>query len=141
VALIVDTGPLVAMLDATDPDHERCAELLQRSAEPRVVPVCVLVEVEYVLRPWPHAFPALLADFASGAFELVDLPARWLLRAGELLDRYRDLSLGLVDATVVVAAEMLRETKVATLDHRHFAVVRPAHTEALTLLPETGSAG
>jgi predicted nucleic acid-binding protein len=135
VALIVDTGPLVAMLDATDPDHERCAELLQEATEPRVVPVCVLVEVEYLVRPWPDAFSALLADFEAGGLELLDLPARWLMRAGELLDRYRDLPLGLVDATVVAATEMLREPKVATLDHRHFAVVRPAHTDALALLP------
>jgi predicted nucleic acid-binding protein len=135
VALIVDTGPLVAMLDATDPDHERCTELLQRSTEPRVVPVCVLVEVESLLRPWPKAYESLLEDVDAGALELIDLPARWLLRAGELLGQYRDLSLGLVDATVVAATEMLRETKLATLDHRHFAVVRPAHTPSLTLLP------
>ncbi len=135
MALIVDTGPLVALLDATDPDHERCAQLLRDTREPRVVPVCVLVEVEYLLRPWPEAFAALLADFDSGAFELLDLPARWLARSGELIERYRDLALGLVDATVIAAAEMLDETKVATLDHRHFTVVRPAHAPALTLLP------
>jgi predicted nucleic acid-binding protein len=135
VALIVDTGPLVALLDATDPDHERCAELLQHSAEPRVVPVCVLVEVEYMLRPWPDAFDALLAEFDAGGLELLDLPMRWLLRAGELVDRYRDLPLGLIDATVVAATEMLTETKLATLDRRHFSVVRPAHTTSLTLLP------
>ena len=135
MALIVDTGPLVAMVDATDPDHQRCADLLGRSAEPRVVPVCVLVEVEYLLRPWPGAFAALLADFEAGALELVDLPTRWLLRAGELIDHYRDLPLGLVDATVVAATEMLNEAKVATLDRRHFSVVRPAHTAGLALLP------
>jgi uncharacterized protein len=135
VALIVDTGSLVATLDATDPDHERCADLLARSTEPRVIPACVLVEVEYLLRPWPEAFSALLADFRTGALELVDVPIRWLLRAGELIDQYRDLPLGLVDATVIAATEMLRETKVATLDRRHFSVVRPAHTDALTLLP------
>ncbi len=48
---------------------------------------------------------------------------------------YRNLSLGLVDATVVAATEMLTETKLATLDRRHFSVVRPAHAEALTILP------
>jgi uncharacterized protein len=135
VALILDTGPLVALLDATDPDHERCADLIQRANEPRVIPVCVLVEVEYLLRPWPKALAALLDDVRSGAFELLDLPARWLLRSGELVARYRDLPLGLVDATVVAACEMLDESKVATLDHRHFSVVRPAHVRALTLLP------
>jgi predicted nucleic acid-binding protein len=135
VALIVDTGPLVALLDATDPDHDRCAALLCETKEPRLVPVCVLVEVEYLLRPWPQALTALLADFARGAFELLDLPTRWLRRSGELIDRYRDLPLGLVDATVIAAAEMLGETKVATLDHRHFTVVHPAHTRVLELLP------
>ena len=53
----------------------------------------------------------------------------------ELVDQYRDLQLGLVDATVMAATEMLGETKLATLDHPHFGVVHPAHTEALTLLP------
>ena len=95
----------------------------------------MLVEVEYLLRPWPEAFAALMSDFESGALELLDLPQRWLMRAGELVEQYRDLPLGLVDATVVVATEMLGENKLATLDHRHFTVVRPAHSRALTLLP------
>jgi predicted nucleic acid-binding protein len=135
VALIIDTGPLVALLDATDPDHQRCATLLRETREPRIVPVCVLVEVEYLLRPWRQALTALLADFDTGAFELLDLPTRWLQRSGELIERYRDLPLGLVDATVIAATEMLGETKVATLDHRHFTVVRPTHTPSLELLP------
>jgi predicted nucleic acid-binding protein len=135
VALIVDTGPLVALLDATDPHHARCVELLGRGTERRLVPVCVLVEVEYLLRPWPEAFPGLLRDLASGAMQLLDLPARWLPRVAELLERYADLPLGLVDATVLAATEMLGEARLATLDHRHFGVVRPAHVEALTLLP------
>jgi uncharacterized protein len=135
VALIVDTGPLVSLLDATDPDHERCTRLLQGTSERRVVPLLVLVEVEYLLRPWPAAFAALLSEFAAGGFELLELPVQWLLRTGELLERYRDLSLGLVDASVVAATEMLDETKLATLDLRHFSVVRPAHVDGLTLLP------
>jgi uncharacterized protein len=48
---------------------------------------------------------------------------------------YGDLPLGSVDASVVAAAERLRATTVATLDRRHFGVVRPAHTEAFELLP------
>ena len=135
MALILDTGPLVALLDATDPDHDRCATLIRETHEPRIVPVCVLVEVEYLLRPWPRALAALLADFETGAFQLLDLPTRWLMRSGELIERYRDLPLGLVDATVIAATEMLDESKVATLDHRHFTVVRPRHTPALELLP------
>ncbi len=135
MALIVHTGPLVALLDATDPEHERCRELLDQVGEPRLVPVCVLVEVEYLLRPWPEAFPALLAESEAGALDLLELPAPWLLRAGELLDRHRDLPLGLVDATVVAATEMLAESKLATLDGVTSRWAGPAHTAALTLLP------
>jgi predicted nucleic acid-binding protein len=46
-----------------------------------------------------------------------------------------DPPLGLVDATIIAVTEMLSEGKVAALDHRHFSVVRSAHTAALTLLP------
>lgn len=123
------------MLDATDPEHERCADLLASTREPRIVPVCVLVELEYLVRPWPSAFGAFVDDIRSGAFELLQLAPASLARAWELVERYRELSLGLVDATVIVAAEMLSETKVATLDHRDFGLVQPAHAPALTLLP------
>lgn len=135
MALVVDSGPLIALLDATDPDHDECEKLLQGAPEPLVVPVCVLVEVEYLLRPWPAAFDALLKEFAAGGFELLPLTTPWLLRAGELVAQYHDLPLGLVDATVIAAAELLNETRVATLDRRHFTIVRPAHADALSLVP------
>lgn len=135
MALIVDTGPLVALLDRTDPDHEACTTLLQEATEPRLVPSSVLVEVEYLLRAWPGAFAALLGEVESGAIELLELPKPWTLRAGELVERYGDLPLGFVDASVLAATEMLEEPKLATLDHRHFSVVRPAHCGALELLP------
>jgi len=60
--------------------------------------------------------------------------ADWL-RIAELVARYSDLSLGTVDASVVTLAERLHVRDIATLDHRHFTVVRPLHTEALNILP------
>src|ERR1041384_4421254 len=72
-----------------------------------------------------------MAEFDGRRVGLLDLAVRWLLRAGELVARYRDLPLGLVDATVIAATEMLGEPKVVTLDRGHFSVVRPAHVEAL----------
>ena len=53
----------------------------------------------------------------------------------ELVARYRDLPLGTVDASVVRCAERMKATRVATLDHRHFSVVRPSHVPAFELLP------
>ena len=56
-------------------------------------------------------------------------------RMAELVETYGDLPLGSVDASVVAVAERLGATEVATLDHRHFHVVRPRHAAAFTLLP------
>lgn len=76
-----------------------------------------------------------LGDLAAGSFSVEPVtPADWL-RIAELVARYRDLPLGSVDASVAAAAERLGITDVATLDRRHFGVVRPAHVGAFTLLP------
>ena len=52
-----------------------------------------------------------------------------------LVGRYDDLPLGTTDASVIALAERLGVSEVATLDQRHFRVVRPSHVDALTLLP------
>ena len=136
MALILDTGPLVALLDRSDPDHDRCRELIHSAREIRIVPICTLVEVEYQLRPWPGGFTGLIADVAAGRLQ-VHLPDQnELARASSLVAEYADLPLGLVDATVLACVERLREPKLATLDRRHFTVVRPTHVEHLQLLPE-----
>jgi len=62
------------------------------------------------------------------------VPRDWL-RIAELAAVYRDLPLGTADASVVAAAERLGITRVATLDRRHFSVVRPLHVDAFDLLP------
>jgi predicted nucleic acid-binding protein len=49
---------------------------------------------------------------------------------------YRDLGLGTTDATVIALCERLELTEVATIDRRHFTIVRPRHVDALVLLPE-----
>ena len=61
-------------------------------------------------------------------------PADWQ-RVAELVDVYADLGLGGVDASLVAMAERLGVTEVATLDLRHFRVVRPRHVDAFRLLP------
>jgi uncharacterized protein len=57
----------------------------------------------------------------------------------DLTERYADLRLGGTDASVIAIAERLGIHRIATFDRRHFTVVRPAHVEAFTLLPEATS--
>ena len=73
--------------------------------------------------------------FADGELfaEPVD-PADWD-RIVELMERYVDLPLGMADASLIALAERMGATEIATLDHRHFTVVRPDHVEHFTLLP------
>jgi len=53
-----------------------------------------------------------------------------------LCDRYADADIGLVDAAVMAVVERLDEPKLATLDRRHFALIRPRHRETIALLPD-----
>lgn len=101
------------------------------------MPVLVLTEVFHLVagRLGPEPEVRLLGDLASGDFAIEPVaPGDWM-RIAELVARYRDLPLGSVDASVVAAAERLGVTSIATLDRRHFSVVRPLHTAAFDLAP------
>lgn len=76
-----------------------------------------------------------LEALIAGSLFVEQLYPADLARAAELVAIYRELPLGTVDASVVAAAERLGATAIATLDRRHFVVVRPAHAEAFELLP------
>jgi len=137
MALICDTGPLYAAMDRADREHEPCVRLLSSTKEEVIIPSPVLTELDWLAgqRLQPEPFLNLLADIEAGTIRIADLLPADYSRVRELVDRYRDLPLGFVDAAVLAVVERLRETKLATLDRRHFVVVRPRHLPALRLLP------
>lgn len=137
MALILDTGPLYAALDRRDRDHRRCRALIESAEEVLVIPGPVLPEVDYLVAQRMGTAPmlALLLDVERGAFLVEDLRTDDYRRVRELMDRCSDSDLGFVDASVLAIAERLNEPKIATLDHRHFAAVRPRHVDRLELLP------
>jgi predicted nucleic acid-binding protein len=94
-----------------------------------------MIDVLLGTRVGPEIEVRFLGDLAVG--DLVPehvAPADWL-RIAELVAVYRDLPLGTVDASVVTVADRLGARTIATLDRRHFSVVRPAHTPAFDLVP------
>lgn len=139
MALVLDTGPLYASLDRNDTDHGACRALIEQADEPLVIPAPVLAEVDYWVhaRMHPGVFVSLLDDIVAGAYRVEELQAEDYTRIRQLCDRYADADVGFVDAAVLAVVERLREEKLATLDRRHFGVLRPRHVDALRLLPET----
>lgn len=137
MTLVLDTGPVVAALDAADPQHEACVELLGRADEELVVPTLVLAEIDYVCheRLTSETWTSFLEDVLGGAYAVAPPTTHDLARCLELQSTYRDLGLGVVDASVIALVERYGEPKVATLDRRHFGTVRPVHVAVLELLP------
>ncbi|MFG3048311.1 type II toxin-antitoxin system VapC family toxin [Streptomyces sp. NPDC048241] len=135
IATVLDTGPLAAAFNAADRRHSECASLLTSLTGRRLLPSPVMTEVCWLLERWPQVEAAFLAEVARGTFELVHLTPTDLTRMGELVLQYADFPLGGVDASVIAVAERFGVDRVATLDRRHFSVVKAAHVPALTLLP------
>ena len=133
----MDAGPLYAYVDADDRHHQASLRLLLDHPGPLLVPILVITEVAYLIgsRLAVEAEVRFLGDLAAGELTVESVAAGDWLRIAELVVRYRDLPLGTVDASVVAAAERLDITEIATLDRRHFGVVRPAHASTFEILP------
>ncbi|QWF21795.1 PIN domain-containing protein [Nocardioides sp. LMS-CY] len=134
--IICDTGPIFAAADRRDADHHACVELftgLRLAGRRLLLPQTVMAEVGYMLEAKVGTF---VDSVANGSFELVNLTRSDTARIAELVARYDDLPLGTADASVIALAERFGVAEIATLDRRHFRVVRPRHVEAFLLLPE-----
>lgn len=134
--LVTDTGVVYAALVRSDRHHSACAGLLG-SGQPVVIPNAVLVEAGLLgfRRGQPRVADQLLGSVLDRSVELYDTDHEDHERIRDLMRQYADLPLDLVDATVVAVAERLEEDTIATLDRRHFSVVKPLHCEAFTLVP------
>jgi len=99
------------------------------------VPAPALVEVDSLCAYAAGRFDSVLEQIGTGALVVEELLPEDYRRARQLLETYADLRVGFVDVAVLAIVERLREPKLATLDHRHFTVMRPRHVDSLELLP------
>ncbi len=134
--LVVDTSVLLAAADNADPDHEPCTQAIQ-SAGPLVTTALVIAETAYLIgrQLGPAAEAAFFHAVADGELQVETITPADARRIAELIETYADLGLGGTDASLIVVAERLSVTTIATLDRRHFGVVRPRHTPAFELIP------
>ena len=105
------------------------------SEEVVILPSPILPEVDYFItqRLQPRQRLDLLDDIRSGDYVIENLLPEDYDRVQEVCSTYSDV--GFVDAAVLAVVERLNEPKVATLDRRHFGMMRPRHVSGLTLLP------
>jgi predicted nucleic acid-binding protein len=124
-------------VDERDPHHEACRRLLRDHRGPLLVPILVITEVAYLVHRGIGVGAELdfLRDLHEGTLTPVSMESSDWPRIIDLTWTYRDLPLGTIDASVIAVAERLKITQIATLDRRHFSVVRPTHAEAFELLP------
>ena len=134
---IFDTGFLLAVFDKSDKHHQTCLKIYQSEFRRALLPDVVLPELAYLIKRELNltALVTFLRLVASGEFELVRTTESDLERAADILGKYNDNNIDLVDACIVAIAERLEIQKILTVDRRHFGVFKPKHCESLMLLP------
>jgi predicted nucleic acid-binding protein len=135
--ILLDTSGLYAALSAGQPEHEQVRQALEDEEGPFFLSPFVLAELDYLIqtRVGVDAELALLRQVEEGAYALVPFGQETVAEARAVIERYRDLGIGLADASIVVLARLLGTTRVLTLDERHFRALQTADGAPFTLLP------
>jgi len=135
--IILDTGAMFSYLVASDPHHDAVTAVLEANDEGFVLSPFVIAELDYFVmtRLGVATELAFLADAASGAYELPVLTAADLIACAGIIEKYADQRVGVTDASLVVLAHRYRTTRICTLDHRHFGVMRGIDGSPFHLLP------
>lgn len=137
MTLVADTGGILALYDADDKHHQPVRAVVDGYAGRIVVPLPVVAELDHLLTKYlgTRALLDFLASVEIGSFILDHLTNQDVLRSTELVDRYEDLQLGFVDASVIAVAERLRTPRILTVDLRDFRAVGRHHYGPFTLYP------
>lgn len=135
--LLLDTGPLVALLDRSERNHERCVSFLRDFRGRLITTEPVLTEVVHLLGPsYSRQKPAI--DFVlAGGVELVSMTPTLLKRCNQLMSKYSDVPMDFADATLVAVAETLGTRDVLTLDRRGFSAYRYSTRHSFRIFPDS----
>jgi uncharacterized protein len=133
--ILLDTGPLVAILFEPDAQHEICTETLRRIRAPLLTCWPVITEAAWLLRASPHVVEKLLASFNGQPLYLARLDESDLDGIASILSKYSDLGLQVADASLVHLANREAIDTVFTLDRRDFSIVRLPRGRKLRLIP------
>lgn len=135
--MIVDTSVLLAFFDSKEPDHAAARIVIEGCADPLVVSPYVVAELDYLVstRIGVAAELATIRELSGGAWELPAFGRGDLEQAASVIAKYRDQPVGLADASNVILAERYQTRTIATLDRRHFDVLRPLRGGRFSIVP------
>jgi len=133
--ILVDAGPLVALVDADDQYHSRCAAALETFREHMATVWPPLTEAMYLLTDLPHAQEVLWEMVERGALQLLSLDAGDAPRIRELMRKYANRPMDLADAALLRVAEREGIRKIFTVDRRDFSVYRLHGRVRPTIVP------
>jgi predicted nucleic acid-binding protein len=133
--VLVDAGPLVALIDAHDAHHDDSVAALKTLRDPLLTVWPAFTEAMYLLGGSLRGQEALWSRLETQALTLVALDELDAPRIRELMERYRDQPMDLADATLVRVAERERLTRIFTFDRRHFSIYRPGRRKRFAIVP------
>jgi predicted nucleic acid-binding protein len=137
VALLIDAGGLYAQADADEPRHGEVAAVLQSERETIVTTELAVAEADYLIlnRLGVETELAFIEDLAAGTYVVDCLTRDELNVARMVVARYRDMKLGLADASLVVLAQRYASARILTFDERAFRAVAPLQGGSFIVLP------
>ena len=122
--ILVDTGPLVAIVNADDQHHAECLAASKALPRPLSTVWPVLVEVMYLLSGWPRAQEAVWDMVTRASLEILPLSSDDVPRIRELMRQYANRPMDLADAALIRVAEREGIRRFFTIDRKDFAVYR-----------------
>jgi predicted nucleic acid-binding protein len=133
---LLDTGFLLAVLDADDSLHDPCTAALLAEPQP-LLPDIVLPELAYlILRELGYSvLVGFLRSLTRGELVIEKTDVKDLERAAEILEKYADSRVDFVDCMIVAMAERLNIQQILTVDQRHFQLFRPKHCSYFIISP------
>lgn len=137
MALVIDAGALYAQADAQEPRHAAVVQMLRSEREALVTTELAVAEADYLIltRLGVDVELDFLEDLAAGTYLVTCLTRDELRTARAVVERYRDLRLGLADASLVVLADRYHTYRLLTFDERAFRPVVPLQGGSFVLLP------
>lgn len=136
--VLVDTGPLVAILSTDDQYHDLCVSTLRELPGPLVSCWPVLTEVAWLLRRHARVQQQFFAAIGAGFLQLASLTNADAKVIAELMAKYENIRPQLADAALVYLSERDGIDTIFTLDRRDFSVYRRANKRGFHILPQVG---